>query len=64
MSDPKFFPPQQNPLLTRFIQSIFYLVAYLVYKIRLVIEEEEVAKLKAIADQPKSAQQLVQLNLN
>ncbi len=51
MSDPKFVPPQQNPLLTRLIQSIFYLVAYFVYKIRLVIEEEDVAKLKAIADQ-------------
>ncbi|MEM9506815.1 MAG: 1-acyl-sn-glycerol-3-phosphate acyltransferase [Cyanobacteria bacterium P01_E01_bin.35] len=50
MSEPKFIPPEQNPLLVRVIQSIFYLVAYFVYKIRLVIDEDEVAKLKAIAD--------------
>ncbi|MEM8719451.1 MAG: 1-acyl-sn-glycerol-3-phosphate acyltransferase [Cyanobacteria bacterium P01_G01_bin.39] len=51
MSDVKFFPPQQNPLLVRLIQSIFYIVAYFVYKIRLVVDEEEIAKLKALADQ-------------
>ena len=51
MSNIKFIPPQQNLLLTRLIQSIFYVVAYFAYNIRLVIEEEEVAKLKAIADQ-------------
>ncbi len=46
----KFFPPQQNPLLTRLIQSIAYLLVYFVYKIRVVIEEDDVAKVKAIAD--------------
>lgn len=51
MSDLKFIPPKQNPLLTRLIQSIFYLVAYFVYNLRLVIEAEEVGKIKAIADQ-------------
>ena len=50
MSDPKFIPPQQNPLLARLIQSIFYLVAYFAYKIRLVIKEEDVGKMRAIAD--------------
>ena len=51
MSNIKFVPPQQNLLFTRLIQSIFYVVAYFAYNIRLVIEEEDVAKLKAIADQ-------------
>jgi len=51
MSDLKFIPPQQNQLLTRLIQSIFYLVAYFVYKIRLTIDESDVGKMRAIADQ-------------
>ncbi|MEM7591218.1 MAG: 1-acyl-sn-glycerol-3-phosphate acyltransferase [Cyanobacteria bacterium P01_A01_bin.83] len=51
MSDVKFFPPQQKPLLVRLLQSIFYIVAYFVYKIRLVVDEEEIAKIKAIAEQ-------------
>ena len=50
MSDVKFFPPQQNPLLVRLLQSFFFLVVYFVYKIRLVISESDVAKVKAIAD--------------
>ena len=50
-SDAKFFPPQQNPLLTRLIQSIFYLVVYFGYKIRLVIDDRDVAKLREIGDQ-------------
>lgn len=50
MSEDKFIPPQQNPLLARLVQSVFYLVTYFVYKISLVIEEEDVAKLKAISD--------------
>ena len=49
-ADAKFLPPQQNPLLTRLIQSICYPVAYLLYKIRLEVDEEDVAKLKEIAD--------------
>ncbi|WP_019509474.1 1-acyl-sn-glycerol-3-phosphate acyltransferase [Pleurocapsa sp. PCC 7319] len=50
-SDAKFLPPQQNPLLTRLIQSIFYIVVYFVYRIRIVVDDRDVAKLKAIADQ-------------
>jgi 1-acyl-sn-glycerol-3-phosphate acyltransferase len=49
MSDPKFIPPQQNPLLTRLIQSIFYLVTYFGFKFRLIVEEKDLAKMKAIA---------------
>lgn len=51
MSDPKFIPPQQNLLLTRLIQSIFYLVTHLVFKFRLTVAEEDLAKLRAIATQ-------------
>jgi 1-acyl-sn-glycerol-3-phosphate acyltransferase len=51
MSDLKFIPPQQNPLLTRLIQSVFYLIAYFALKFRLVVEEGDLAKVRAIADQ-------------
>ncbi len=46
----KFVPPQRNNVLTRILQSISYLVVYLLYKARLVIDESDVATLKAIAD--------------
>ncbi len=46
----KFAPPQQNPLLTRLLQSISYFVIYLVYKVSLVVDDHDVAQLKAIAD--------------
>lgn len=49
-ADAKFLPPQQNPLLTRLIQSICYPVAYLLYKICLEVDEEDVAKLREISD--------------
>ena len=50
MPESKFIPPQQNPLLIRLLQSIFYLVAYFIYKFRLVISEADITKVKAIAD--------------
>lgn len=49
-ADAKFLPSQQNPLLTRLIQSICYPLAYLLYKICLVVDEEDVAKLREISD--------------
>lgn len=49
MSDPKFIPPQLNPLITRLIQSIFYLVTYFVFKFKLIVNEEDLAKVRAIA---------------
>ncbi len=51
MSDAKFIPPQLNPLFTRLIQSVFYLVAYFGYKIKFVIGDRDVAQLKAISHQ-------------
>jgi 1-acyl-sn-glycerol-3-phosphate acyltransferase len=50
-SDAQFLPPQQNPLLARLIQNIVYFVVYWVYKIRLVIDDRDLAQLQAIAKQ-------------
>lgn len=49
MSDPKFIPPRQNPLLIRLVQSIFYLVTYFAFKFRLTVAEEDLAKVRVIA---------------
>ena len=46
----KFVPPQRNDVLTRILQSISYVVIYLLYKARLVVDEDDVASLRAIAD--------------
>ena len=50
MSEPKFVPPRQKPLLTRLLQSISYLVLYWLYKIRLVVDDGDIARVKAIAE--------------
>ena len=50
MSEVRFIPPTRKPLLTRLLQSISYLVVYFVYRIQLTIAEEDIAKVKAIAD--------------
>lgn len=50
MSEAKFIPPEQNPWLVRSLQSFFYLVAYFVFKFRLIIKEQDLAKVRAIAD--------------
>ena len=46
----KFVPPQRNDVLTRILQSISYPVVYLLYKARLVVDENDVATVGAIAD--------------
>ena len=51
MSEVKFIPPQQSPWLVHFFQSVFYLVVYFVFKIRLSVSDTDVAKVKAIADE-------------
>ncbi|MEO1341997.1 MAG: 1-acyl-sn-glycerol-3-phosphate acyltransferase, partial [Cyanobacteria bacterium J06635_13] len=50
MPDAKFIPPQQNALLVRLIQSFFYLVAYVAFRFRLIVSEEDLAKAKLISD--------------
>jgi 1-acyl-sn-glycerol-3-phosphate acyltransferase len=49
MSDPNFMPPQLNPLFTRLIQSISYLITYFAFKFKLIVDEKDLAKVKAIA---------------
>ena len=48
MPDARFLPPKQNVLLTRLIQSIFYLVMYFGYQIKLKVSDRDVALLKQI----------------
>jgi 1-acyl-sn-glycerol-3-phosphate acyltransferase len=50
-SNSQFFPPQQNYLITRLCQSVFGLVTYWVYQLELVIDDRDLAQLKAIKDQ-------------
>lgn len=49
MSAAKFIPPEQNPILTRLIQSIFAPIAYFVYKLKISVSDRDVAELKAIS---------------
>jgi 1-acyl-sn-glycerol-3-phosphate acyltransferase len=51
MSNAKFLPPKQNALLTRMIQSIFYLVMYFVYQLKLEVSDRDLALLKEIETQ-------------
>jgi len=50
-SNSQFLPPQQNYLITRLCQSVFGLVTYWVYQLELVIDDRDIAQLKAIEDQ-------------
>lgn len=50
MGEAKFLPPKQNALVTRLIQSIFYLVMYFGYQIKLEVSDRDVALLKEIDD--------------
>ncbi|MEA5466630.1 1-acyl-sn-glycerol-3-phosphate acyltransferase [Leptothoe sp. PORK10 BA2] len=44
-----FFPPKQKPLLIRLVQSVSYLVLQRLYQCGLVVSEDDVAKLRAMA---------------
>ncbi len=50
MPDDKFLPPQRNDLLTRLLQSISYLVLYFVYRIKVVVDDRDIALLREIED--------------
>jgi len=50
MSEVKFIPPEQSPWMVRSFQSFFYLVAYFAFKFRLVINESDLAKVRAISN--------------
>ncbi|MEM9978488.1 MAG: 1-acyl-sn-glycerol-3-phosphate acyltransferase [Cyanobacteria bacterium P01_D01_bin.2] len=45
---PSFFPPRQQPLLIRLVQSVSYLALQRLYRCQLVVSEEDVARLRAI----------------
>lgn len=45
---PLFFPPNQQPLLIRLVQSVSYLVLQWLYRCGLVVSDDDVAKLRAI----------------
>ena len=44
-----FFPPKQQPILIRLVQSVSYLVLQRLYRCGLVVSDDDVAKLRAIA---------------
>jgi 1-acyl-sn-glycerol-3-phosphate acyltransferase len=50
-SNSQFLPPQQSRLITRLCQSFFGLVTYWVYQLELVIDDRDIAQLKAIENQ-------------
>ncbi|EDX87243.1 Acyltransferase domain protein [Synechococcus sp. PCC 7335] len=48
-TEPKtFYPPKQIPLMARLVQSISYVLARILYKAKLSVSEESVAKVRAI----------------
>ena len=47
---PSFYPPKLNPLLTRLLQGLSYLIADNFYQIRLVMESADIDQLKALED--------------
>ena len=49
-SNTQFYPSKLNPVFTRLVQSIAYLIAYYAYKVELVVTAEDIAKIKAIED--------------
>ena len=50
-SNSQFLPPQQSHLIARLCQSVFGLVTYWGYQLELLIDDRDIAQLKAIEDQ-------------
>jgi 1-acyl-sn-glycerol-3-phosphate acyltransferase len=50
-SQPKFYAPKLNPLLTRLCQSISYLGANVIYRMDLVVEPAQLEKVKALGEE-------------
>lgn len=48
MGEAKFLPPKQNAVLTRLIQSIFYIVMYFAYQVKLEVSDRDIATLKKL----------------
>ncbi|MEM6869028.1 MAG: 1-acyl-sn-glycerol-3-phosphate acyltransferase [Cyanobacteria bacterium P01_C01_bin.121] len=47
---PTFFPPKQNPLMTRLVQSISYPLGRILYKVRLSVSDEAVSKVRSVGN--------------
>ena len=47
----KFLPPKQNALLTRLIQSVFYILVYFAYQVKIEVSDRDIGLLKEIDDQ-------------
>lgn len=47
-NNPSFFPPKQQPLLIRLVQSVSYAALQQLYRCGLVVSDDDVAKLRAI----------------
>ncbi|MEO1593560.1 MAG: 1-acyl-sn-glycerol-3-phosphate acyltransferase, partial [Cyanobacteria bacterium J06632_22] len=45
-----FFPPQQQPVLTRLVQSISFILLPSLYGFRVSVSEDDVARLRALGD--------------
>ncbi|MEL6552658.1 MAG: 1-acyl-sn-glycerol-3-phosphate acyltransferase [Cyanobacteria bacterium J06621_11] len=45
-----FYPPKQQPLMTRLVQSISYPLARVLYKVRISVSEEAVGKVRKVED--------------
>ena len=45
-----FYPPLQNPLMTRLVQSISYPLGRVLYKFRLSVSEEDVGKVRRVSE--------------
>ncbi len=49
-AQPAFYPPKQQPLMIRLIQSVSYPLARLLYKFWLSVSDDQVSRVKAIDD--------------
>ena len=48
--EPTFYPPKQRPLMAKLVQSISYLLARVLYKVRISVSEAAVGKVRQVED--------------
>lgn len=48
--EPAFYPPKQQPLMARLVQSISYPLARVLYKVRISVSEAAVGKVREVED--------------
>ncbi len=47
---PAFYPPKQKPLMARLVQSVSYPLGRFLYKVRLSVSNEAIAKMRSVED--------------